>query len=688
MNASVNSPVASADSHAETELLALAARSRAQLTAPGAPFELVTLDVNGQQLPAYRNAFAALPELLNAGRVHGARECMVYEGDRWSYDRFYQAADALAGRLQGELGVRAGDRVAIAMRNRPEWAVAFAAAALLGAVPAPLNSFGLRDELLSGLRDVQPVWLLCDPERFAHVQGDLAALQCRAVVVDGEAGQGHAAWAELLAPGAPAVVPPVLQPEDPALILFTSGASSHAKGVLSTQRAVCQALFNIDYIGAIAAMTSPDLIAAMVARGLQPTTLTAVPLFHVSGLHAQLLASLRHGRRLVFMRRWNPALALELIQKEKITQFNGAPSMVMQLLAEPGFDDPAITGSLGGVGFGGAGLPQRLIDEVLQRRSNAMVARGLQPTTLTAVPLFHVSGLHAQLLASLRHGRRLVFMRRWNPALALELIQKEKITQFNGAPSMVMQLLAEPGFDDPAITGSLGGVGFGGAGLPQRLIDEVLQRRSNAMSGIGFGLTETNGVGAASSGRLFQLRPHAAGLPSPIIELRVSEFDGTPLPQGEAGELWMRGVTVMQEYSNQPEETARALEGGWFHTGDIGLLEADGFVRVVDRIKDVINRAGEKIAAAEIESCLLQHPLLVEAAVFAQPDDQTGEAVVAVVVLAPGAHLDAEAVRSHVAARLAAYKVPQQVHVRPDSLPRNPAGKMLKTVLKREYAAV
>ena len=579
MNASVNSPVASADSHAETELLALAARSRAQLTAPGAPFELVTLDVNGQQLPAYRNAFAALPELLNAGRVHGARECMVYEGDRWSYDRFYQAADALAGRLQSEQGVRAGDRVAIAMRNRPEWAVAFAAAALLGAVPAPLNSFGLRDELLSGLRDVQPVWLLCDPERFAHVQCDLAALQCRAVVVDGEAGQGHAAWAELLAPGAPAVVPPVLQPEDPALILFTSGASSHAKGVLSTQRAVCQALFNIDYIGAIAAMTSPDLIAAMVARGLQPTT-------------------------------------------------------------------------------------------------------------LTAVPLFHVSGLHAQLLASLRHGRRLVFMRRWNPALALELIQKEKITQFNGAPSMVMQLLAEPGFDDPAITGSLGGVGFGGAGLPQRLIDEVLQRRSNAMSGIGFGLTETNGVGAASSGRLFQLRPHAAGLPSPIIELRVSEFDGTPLPQGEAGELWMRGVTVMQEYSNQPEETARALEGGWFHTGDIGLLEADGFVRVVDRIKDVINRAGEKIAAAEIESCLLQHPLLVEAAVFAQPDDQTGEAVVAVVVLAPGAHLDAEAVRSHVAARLAAYKVPQQVHVRPDSLPRNPAGKMLKTVLKREYAAV
>lgn len=576
MNAHANPP-AVAETSAEAELLALAERSRQQLIAPGAPFELVTLNVNGQPLPAYRNAFAALPALLDAGRAHAAKEFMVFEDDRWSYERFYQAVDALAGRLQSEHGVRAGDRVAIAMRNRPEWAVAFTAVALLGAVPAPLNSFGLREELLSALRVVQPKWLLCDPERFVHVQDNLSALQCRVAVVDGEAGQGDAAWLDLTAPGAPAVQPPVLQPEDPALILFTSGASSQAKGVLSTQRAVCQGLFNIDYIGAISAMTSPDLVATMMARGLQPTT-------------------------------------------------------------------------------------------------------------LTAVPLFHVSGLHAQLLVALRHGRRLVFMRRWSPTQALELIQQEKITQFNGAPSMVMQLLAEPGFDDPAITGSLGGVGFGGAGLPQRVIDDVLERRRDAMSGVGFGLTETNGVGAASSGRLFQLRPQAAGLPSPIIELRIAEFDGTPLPVGESGEIWMRGISVMQEYCGQPQETAQALEGGWFHTGDIGIAQADGFVRVVDRIKDVINRAGEKIAAAEIESCLLQHPDLVEAAVFAQPDDQTGEAVVAVVVLAPGAYLNAQEVQAHVAARLAAYKVPQQVHVRHDSLPRNPAGKMLKTALKREYA--
>ena len=170
---------------------------------------------------------------------------------------------------------------------------------------------------------------------------------------------------------------------------------------------------------------------------------------------------------------------------------------------------------------------------------------------------------------------------------------------------MVMQLLAEPGFDDPAVTGSLGGIGFGGAGLPQRLIDDVLNRRGDTMSGTGFGLTETNGVGAASSGRLFNLRPQASGLISPIIELRVADFDGTPLPTGQAGELWLRGVTVMEGYCAQPATSAKALEpDGWFRTGDIGIQDADGFVRVVDRIKDVINRAGEKICLLYTSSCV------------------------------------------------------------------------------------
>ena len=558
-------------------LLAQAAAVRAQLTGPGAPFELETVTVQGRAVRAYKNAFPSLAALIDAGRAHGAQEFMAYEGDRWTFDRFYAAVDALAGRLQSELGIQPGERVAIAMRNRPEWVVSFAALALVGAVPAPLNSFGQRDELVPNLRDLQPRWLFCDAERQARVREDLGALQCQSVVVD-ETGDGALTWSRLTGPGGPRATTPARAPEDPALILFTSGTSSQAKGVLSSQRAVCQALHNIDFIGAVSAMTSPAALAAMRARGLAPTT-------------------------------------------------------------------------------------------------------------LTVVPLFHVSGLHAQLLSSLRHGRRLVFMYRWDPARALELIRSERITQFNGAPAMVAQLMATPGFDDPALTGSIGGIGFGGAGLPKGLIGEVLARRKDSMSGIGFGMTETNGVGAAVSGALFELRPQASGLLSPIVEVRVRDADGQDAPAATPGELCLRGVSLMQGYWGGGGVAASVLEDGWLRTGDVGYIDADGYLHVVDRLKDVINRSGEKIAAAEVESCMLQQPGVAEAAVFAQPDESTGEAVVAVVVLRPGAAIDADSVRSHVAAHLASYKVPAVVHVRGEPLPRTPVGKVLKNSLKREYVA-
>ena len=491
--------------------------------------------VNGHNYLAYRNAFPNLPALINAGRAHGPREFMVYENDRWSFDRFFQSVDALAASLQHTAKLQAGDRVALAMRNRPEWAVAFAAIVLIGAVPAPLNSYGLHDELMANLNDLQPKLLICDPERFARVQDDLPSLACKAIVIDGTPQDGSFSWSSMLAASNMAHVTPKLEATSAALVLFTSGASSQAKAVLSNQMAVCQALFNIDFIGAISAMTSPK--------------------------------------------------AIEL-----------------------------------------------------------MMAKALQPTTLTAVPLFHVSGLHAQLLTALRHGRRLVFMHRWEPQQALHLIQKEKITQFNGAPSMVMQLLAEPNFNDAEVTGSLGGVGFGGAGLPQRIIDEILAKRANSMSGIGYGLTETNGVCAAASGQLFQYAPQTAGITSPIVEVKVVDVDGSEVQQGMEGEIWLRGVSLMVGYLNKQGAIGQGLTDGWLKTGDIGRLEEGCLLRIVDRIKDVINRSGEKIAAAEIESCLLQHPALLEAAVFSQPDSQTGEAVVAVV--------DAQATFSQLVSRI------------------------------------
>lgn len=547
----------------------------AQLTSPGAPFELQTLELpDGRVVKGYRNAFQTLPQLINAGRAHGAAEFMVYGEDRWSFDRFFSAVDAVASRMQKQLGLKAGDRVAIAMRNRPEWAVAFAAAALVGAVPVPVNSFGLGSELMSNLDDTTPVWLICDADRYERVKQAVAGSALKIVVVDGEG--GDVTWADLLCANE-GYVTPQQQGADTALILFTSGATSRAKGVESTHTAVCQALFNIDFIGAVAAMTSPDAIATIMARQLQPTT-------------------------------------------------------------------------------------------------------------LSAVPLFHVSGLHAQLLISLRHGRRLIFIHRWDPAQALELIRKEKVTQFNGAPSMVQQLLALPGFEQPENSGNLSGVGFGGGGLHPRLIEEVLQKFSGRMSGIGFGLTESNGVCAGSSGLMFEAHPRSSGVLSPIIDVRIADLDGSALPVGEPGEIWLKGVSIMQGYWGEADATAKAMHDGWFKTGDIGVLDAEGFLTIVDRIKDVINRSGEKIAAAEVEACLLQHECLDEAAVFAMPHEVTGEQVVAVVVGKPQSTLTPEDLRAFVAQRLAGYKVPNQIVVRHEPLPRNPAGKMLKASIRKECA--
>lgn len=553
---------------------------REKLTAPGAPFELTQVEIDGVPMFAYRNAKATLPDLVNSARAHGDKPFIVYQGETWTYARVFAEADALAWALRDRLGVRPGDRVAIAMRNRPEWAVAFLAAVLAGGLPTPINSFGLHDELLSACASVQPKALILDADRLKRFGEDWRPLGAEVVLCDGEpaAGSGVHAWSDLTKDRPQGPPPLQARPDDPALLLFTSGASARPKAVVTTHRAVCQSIMNIEYIAAISAMSSPGVVQELMRRALPPTTLTVVPLFHISGLHAQLLSNMFNGRKLVFMHRWDPADAIELIDRYRVTQFNGAPTMVMQMLQHPSFDFGTLRRTVAGIGFGGAGLPQRLIEQVLE---------GLGPS----------------------------------------------------------------------------------------------------MSGIGFGMTETSGVTAAISGDAFRARPTSSGTISPIMQVRIADFEDRELPEGEPGEIQVRGVPVMREYWGQPEATAEALRGGWMHTGDVGYVK-DGYLYVVDRLKNVINRAGEKIAAAEVESCLLQHADLVEAAVVAIPDPVYGEAVAAVVVAAGERAPTEEQVREFVAARLASYKVPSRVVVTRERLPKNAAGKLLKADLKRTFFGI
>ncbi|UTW12259.1 class I adenylate-forming enzyme family protein [Marinobacterium rhizophilum] len=547
-----------------------------QLTAPGAPFELTEVSTPHGRQAVYRNAPESLVEVIAQSRRDDDGCFLVYQSERWSFQRFYAEVDALASWMHSQ-GVKPGHRVAIAMRNRPEWVAVFVATARLGAVPAPLNSFGLGEELRSALDDLQADILACDSDRLERIGAKNIGASTRVLLVgESPANPGTVLYpyAEVVAQPA-GVLPQVdLKPEDPALILFTSGATSKAKAVVSSQRAVCQALYNIDYISAVSVMTSPEALARVQKMARAPVILTAVPLFHVSGLHAQLLTALRTGRRLVFMHKWDPVQAVELMAIEQVTQFNGAPSMVMQLLREPGFHQVEVKGGLAGLGFGGAGLPQSLIDEVLNS-------------------------------------------------------------------------------------------------LPEQLV------------GIGYGMTESNGVGAGISGDLFRLRPSSSGLVSPLVQVRIVAPNGESLPAGENGEICLRAPTLMTEYLNDPAATAAALREGWLHTGDLGHVDDNGCIYIVDRLKDVINRAGENIAAAEVESCLLRHPLVREAAVFGVPDDMTGEAVVAAVAIEPGEELSESDLQAFVGGILASYKVPSVISVQQEKLARNPAGKLLKAQIKQ-----
>lgn len=545
-----------------------------QLSGPGSPYEVVTPDDGGPRY--FRNAQPDLLTALNAGRAHGEREFVVWEDQRLTFAEFFAQVDRLATQLRTRFGVRKGDRVAIAMRNQPAWLVSFVAAVASGAIVVPLNSWGQREELLHGLEDSGSRVLLCDAARLALVEGDLEPLDLQAIAV-GAPGQGRwvCDYEALLAEDVALLPPLALQPDDPLLILYTSGTTSKPKGVLSTHRAVCQALAALEFQGAFAAMSSPQRIKAIIDSGFAPTNLMAVPLFHVSGLHAQFLLALRGGRRLVLMYKWDAERALDLIERERCTQFSGSPAMMQQLLASPRFASDA--------------------------------------------------------------------------------------------------------------TASLFGLGLGGAAANPGLLAQLTSVKPNAIGGAGYGMTESNSVGAAIGGDQFVYKPVCVGWPLPIVEVRIGDTPDAPQAPGVEGQIWLRSPTLMSGYWGLPAATAEALQDGWLATGDVGCLDEEGFLRITDRLKDLINRGGEKVAAAEVEACASGLDGVIEAAAFAVPDERMGEAVALVARVREGSGVDEVALHAHIAAHLAAFKVPEHLQVVHAELPRNASGKLLKRELREDF---
>ena len=557
----------------------------ARLTAPGQLFEMEEQEIRGVRVRTWKAAPPSLRTVLDLSLGYGNADYIVYEDRRVSYDRHYREAATLAHRLRDELGVVAGDRVAIAMRNLPEWIVAFWATIATGAVAVPLNAWWTGGELAYGLADSGAVVAFADTERarrLASVAGTLPALRATVVVDDEGAGVagtgGTRAYEEVLGEVAGDAVPPdvAIDPDDDATIFYTSGTTGRPKGAVGTHRNACTNLMNLFF--------------------------------------AQSASQLRFG-----------------------------------------------------VGPGDQGdAPQRCY--------------------LLNVPLFHATGCHAVLVTNTAAGSKLVLMHHFDPEQALELIERERVTVFGGVPTVVMRILDSPDLQRRDVS-SVRSVSYGGAPAPPDLVRRINEAFSTGQAGNGYGLTETSAATALNGAEDYVQRPDSVGRAVPVADVAVvpegfTGEDPPAAPPGTTGELWIKGPHVVRGYWNKPDDTRRAITNGWLHTGDVARIDEEGFITIVDRAKDMVIRGGENVYSVEVEDALFSHPAVAECAVIGVPHPVLGEEVGAVVVLRPGHRVSADELADHVRARLAAFNVPTRFWFRSTPLPRNPAGKLLKRVLR------
>ncbi|HCS27620.1 MAG TPA: hypothetical protein DIW43_09195 [Spongiibacteraceae bacterium] len=555
--------------------------SAEQMMQPGLPYEIEERVLDGISYRTFKNTKHTVKDLLDAGRAHGDAAFIVYEDERYSFNDFFVQVDAIGYQLAKRYGVKKGDRVAIAMRNYPEWMMVYVAVVSLGAIVVPLNSWGQKAELEYGVSDSGASVVFCDEQRYLHIADSLPTLNTKAVVTRTELkslAENAEHYSDFIADGMGKPLPAFdCSPEDPVMIMYTSGTTGLPKGALSNHRNIIQALTSFEFHANTSAMANLDIIEKMLGSGLQPTSLLAVPLFHVSGCYALFLLSLLGGRRLVMMYKWDAGKALALIERERITTLSAVPSMVIDVLEHPDFDKTD-TSSLSAIGGGGTACPPKF--------------------------------------------SRLVY---------------EKV-------------------DSPYL-------------------------------GSGYGMTETNAICASGTGAAFKYKPTSAGTLSPIVDFKTVDDEGNDLPPGKTGEIWLKSPTVIKEYWNKPEASADTFHEGWIATGDIGYIDDENFVFVVDRAKDMVIRGGENISSAEIESCVLEMPAIHEVAAFGIPHDKLGEELAVAITLQPGAQCTEEAVREHVKNKLAGFKVPSYVWICSEALPRNASGKLLKKQIQKEYLA-
>ena len=545
------------------------------LISEGSPFHVEEIEVRGSPMRVYSAAPPSLREIWLASVAHSANDYLVYGDERWTYADTHKNVAAIANWMRNQ-GVETGDRVAIAMRNFPEWMMCYWAAVSTGVTVVGMNAWWVEDEIAYGLNDAAPKIMFADEERLTRFTAirdqfpDLVTVGIRTET----SFDNVIAFSDVLATAGD-LPEATIDPDTDACIFYTSGTTGYPKGAQLTHRGCVHNILNLAFAGTLS-----------------------------SHAHARI---------------------------------NNV---------EPPNPEDAPTGS-----------------------------------ALVTTPLFHVTANNCLAHGTTMGGGKLVHMYRWDAGEALKLIEAEKITNITGVPVMSRELISHADFDKYD-TSTLTAVGGGGAQLQPDLVEKIDASVKTARPGTGYGMTETCGIITSINGDYFIDKPDSAGPAMPTFETKVVDADGNTLPQGRAGELWVRGAPVIKGYINRADATAETITDGWLHTGDVATLDEHGFIYIVDRVKDMVLRGGENIYCSEVETCLHKLDEIQECSVFGVPDDRLGEEVGVSIYVKPGKALTAEDIRSFCGEHMAKHKTPRFIWFSTDPLPRNANGKFLKRELR------
>jgi len=310
-----------------------------------------------------------------------------------------------------------------------------------------------------------------------------------------------------------------------------------------------------------------------------------------------------------------------------------------------------------------------------------------QGSSLLIFPLFHTSGCSALFLSSLLNGDKLVLLPRWEITEAFRAIEEEKVTAMTAVPTMLWDILKAPNRADFDLS-SLRSFSSGGQAIPIPLLNSLREAYPEGVFGTGYGMTEVNGSVGQAIGEEFLSRPDAAGRVLPMADIKVVDENEQDLPQGSVGELWVRSATLMNGYKLGKEINRPFKDGGWYATGDIGRVDEEGYIYIVDRKTDMVISGGENIYCAEVEQALSGVDGVKELAAFGVPDDRLGEKVILAVVSEMPAEKIGRAIADKANKNLATYKQPKDIHVRSEALPRNAMDKIEKHRVREDYFAV